>query len=95
MDQVQITIPCDFETTYASLQTGSHIMRCMMCDEEHIYIRDVLNWSCNSLRLREKHLELKIHKLQEMYDKFSTIKQDPSFCVEKSFERIGLEARRV
>ena len=58
MDQVQITLPCGFRTTYASLQTGSHIIGCMKCDEEHIYIRDVLNRPRNSLILREKHLTI-------------------------------------
>ena len=68
-----------------------------MCDEEDLDLDDLLNRPGNRYRLKEKEVELEIEALRNLNEKLLSMKQDPHFHVEKSFERIfnQLELRRV
>ena len=54
MDQIIINLPCGFETTYGTLQTGEKKIRCMMCEDEDLIVESVLNLPANRLRLKQK-----------------------------------------
>ena len=96
MDSVKIILPCGFQTTFGCLPSDEEVIRCMMCDEEDLNIQDVLERPVNRLRLKEKKLELKFQDLQNLSEKLTSIKRDPRFFVESSFEKIlnELDLRR-
>ena len=88
MDQVRIILPCGYETTYGSLQNVDNVIRCMICDDEDLNVKEILNRPRNRLRLKKKELQLTEEKFRLLSEQLDAAKQDPHFCVEKSFERI-------
>ncbi|CAF0825547.1 unnamed protein product [Brachionus calyciflorus] len=92
MDQVKITLPCGFETTYRALNFGGEkVKKCIMCEQEDLIVDSVLNLPANRLRLKEKEIELELEKLKKLQNEISSVKQDPHFYFEKSYERILIE----
>ena len=96
MDQVKITLPCGFETTYDTLQIGEKVIRCILCNSEDLIVEDILNRPENRLRLKQKQFELESENLKKLQSKLLTVKKDPRVYVEKSFETIlnDLDVRR-
>ncbi|CAF0778945.1 unnamed protein product [Brachionus calyciflorus] len=97
MDKVIISLPCGFDTTYGNLKKCLKIHRCIVCDEEDVNIDNLLSRPINLYKLKEKELESEIENFRNLNDKLVSMKHDPNFHVEKSFERIlnQLELRRA
>ena len=96
MDQTIFSFQCGSQTTYGDLKKCQKISCCIMCDKEDLDVNNFLNRPENRFILKEKELELEIENLRLLNQKLFTIKQDPRFYVEKSFDRIfnELELRK-
>ena len=96
MENLLISLPCGFETTYGTLQNDEKNFRCMMCREEDLNVDDILNRPGNQLRIKQKEIEIEFENLKKMDIKISSIKKDPHFYVDKCFEQIlnELDLRR-
>ncbi|CAF0878064.1 unnamed protein product [Brachionus calyciflorus] len=96
MDDVIISLPCGFDTTFKNLKNCENLIRCMMCGNEDLNIEDILSRPGNRLRLKEKKLEIENENFKKLRNELDLVKKDAQFYVRQSFERIfnDLDIRR-